>query len=287
MSLGSRTAAVILNHDDPLNTVRLVSQFKHYDALDRIVVVDNSKDKLKGLADGADGKLVYLPAENGGYAAGNNLGLRLIEQGGYDYVIISNPDVEVRLDAIEQCVRFLREHEGYAAAAPRMFRLNGEPHRLAGWRERTFLCDLAYSSGLLSRLIGMYRETYPAGYFDSPFSDVDCVAGSFFMIKSGFFKEMGYFDPHTFLYYEEDILGYKLKRAGYKSAVLNTCGFIHFEESSVGRSVGRVKKYLLMQKSRLYFQRHYRRINVGLYAVLLLATLLGLAEKSLKALFGK
>ncbi|HEX3025642.1 MAG TPA: hypothetical protein VHR42_00205 [Clostridia bacterium] len=37
-----RTAAIILNYNDSLNTLRLISQFKHYGVIDKILVVDNS-----------------------------------------------------------------------------------------------------------------------------------------------------------------------------------------------------------------------------------------------------
>ncbi|HEX3026041.1 MAG TPA: hypothetical protein VHR42_02255, partial [Clostridia bacterium] len=224
---------------------------------------------------------------NNGYAAGNNAGLDYLKEkfGLFDYIIISNPDIEVHLQAIEACRDFLENHDTMALAAPRMHGPDGLPHHLSGWKERTFLCDLAYSSGLLSRTVGMYRETYPESYFQGEYSRVDCAAGSFFMIKGPVFYEIGKFDPNTFLYYEEDILGVRIKRAGYEEAVLNRFGFTHFEGTSVNRSLSMVKKYLTMQKSRIYFQRHYRRINFAQLLVLYAATLLGLTEKLVKAVF--
>ncbi len=277
-------AAVILNHNDNDNTLRLVKVFEDCKIISQIVVVDNSGET--GLKKLGGTKTTLLPAANNGYAAGNNAGLSLIEKnGGADYIIISNPDVYVEEDAIAACVDFLQNHSDYAVAAPRMFTIDGAPHHLSAWKERTFLCDFAYSSGILSRIVGMRRECYPESYFQTPFCDVDCVAGSFFVIRTSVFKKIGYFDEHTFLYYEEDILGFKLKRLGLKSAVLNGVHFVHCEGASVNRSINFLRRYLYMQKSRLYFHRQYKKTSLPKYAALCLATGLGILEKSVKTVY--
>ncbi len=61
----------------------------------------------QGAADalGATGQIVLLQAgRNGGYAAGNNVGLRLAMQAGFDYFWILNNDTEVDPDALA-CLR--------------------------------------------------------------------------------------------------------------------------------------------------------------------------------------
>lgn len=281
-----KVAAVILDHNDHLNALRLVSQFKHYEILTKIAVVDNSPQPAGAafLREAEDEKVEYLRVGNDGYAAGNNAGVRLLEEkfGPFDAYLISNTDVEVRAQAIERCAAALRDDASLAVAAPQMYRPDGTPHPLTGWRERTLLCDLAYSSGILSRLLGMYRETYPPAYFETPVSYVDCVAGAFFMVRGAAFRQVGYFDPATFLYYEEDILGKRLRDAGYRLAVLNGCRYIHYEGVAVRRSVNLLGKYRMMQKSRIYFQRHYQKISPVGCALLYAATALGFAEKALR-----
>ena len=276
-------AAVILNHNDDENTRRLLKTFDEYKVVGRVIVVDNTG---KGGLEGAcSPKLSLLCTANNGYASGNNAGIELLEKtGGAQFIIISNPDVFVDEDAITACVEFLRQHEDYAIAAPRMFSADGKPHHLSAWRERTFLCDFAYSSGILSRIVGMRRECYPDSYWTTEFSEVDCVAGSFFIIRADMFRQAGYFDQHTFLYYEEDILGFKLKRLGYKSAILNSCHFLHCEGASVNRSMNFLRKYIIMQKSRLYFHRCYKKTGFLRYSALCAATALGVVEKSVKTM---
>lgn len=275
---------VILNHNDTADTLRLVSSIAGAEIPGFILIADNSGGIDPEILNLESEKVKVAVVKNNGYARGNNAAVRIIEEtrGPQDYIIISNPDVMVSPGSIKTCVEFLRNHSEYAVAAPRMFGPGGSPHSISGWKERGFKCDLAYSSGLLSRLIGMYRETYPESHWQTPYSDVDCVAGSFFVIREEALKKAGGFDENTFLYYEEDILGYKLKRLGFKSAVINTEKFVHYEGVSVGRSADILKKYVYMQRSRLYFQKHYRKIGAFKYLVLCAATALGFLEKSLK-----
>lgn len=289
MSGSVTVSVVILNHNDNANALRLTAELAEYEAVTHVCVVDNSG--ATGLAGSEDvfrnPKADWLPMRNEGYARCNNAGIAWLTEryGAPDYLVISNTDVEVEERSMEQCAAFLEEHPGYAAVAPRMFRPDGTPHHLSGWKERTTLCDVAYSAGLLSRLLGMYRETYPDDYWKTPYSPVDCVNGSFFMIRGPVFRQMGYFDEHTFLYYEEDILGFRLKRMGCRLAVLNDCRFIHYENVTVARSMNLLKKYVIMQRSRLYFHRHYRRVGPGGYAALCAATCLGYVEKAVKTFY--
>ena len=278
------TAAVVLNHDDNENTLRLAADFDRFPSVDLTVVVDNSG--TGGLTAIGGKKTVLLSVPNNGYSVGNNAGVKKTDQmGGAEFIIISNPDVFVGDDAIAACVAFLRAHPDYALAAPRMHAADGTPHHLAAWRERTFLCDLAYSAGILSRIVGMRRECYPEEYLKQPAVDVDCVAGSFFVIRRTALSCTGSFDEHTFLYYEEDILGFKLKRLGLRSALLGERRFVHCEGASVNRSMNYLKKYLAMQKSRLYFHRRYKKTAFPAFAALCLATALGTVEKTIKTVY--
>ncbi len=278
------TAAVILNHNDNANTLRLAAQLAGVPGMGRVVVVDNSG--AGGLQPGALPEACeLLRVQNTGYAAGNNAGLRFLERDAPQFVLIANPDVFLEPEAVEACARFLEMHPGYAVAAPRMCRADGTPHPLAAWRERSFFTDIPYTSGLLSRLLGMGRECYPESVLAAEAADVDCVAGSCFLARFSMLREAGCFDEGTFLYYEEDILGYRLKRLGYKTAVLGRQRFLHCEGASVNRTFGLLRRYRAMQKSRLYFHRRYLKTPAPLYALLCAATVLGVAEKALKTAF--
>ena len=74
--------------------------------------------------------------------------------------------------------------------------------------------------------------------------------------------EVDFFDENTFLYYEENILGYKLKEKGYKQFLLPNCSYIHNHSISINKSIKSVSKRLKhAYDSREYYCLQYLKIN--------------------------
>lgn len=279
-----RVAAVILNHKDNEHTLRLVQVLRDCSAIGCICVVDNSeKDGLTGQESLLQAEnVLFLQTANDGYSKGNNLGITTVEShyGLPEFFMIANPDIDITGETVTRCICLLQEHPELALVAPRMLCGDGTPHDLPGWRRRTVRGDLAYSSGILARAIGMRHEAYPASYWDArPFVQVDCAAGACFFIKAEVFKACGYFDTYSFLFYEEDMLGEKLRRAGLREAVCTDCTYRHLEGVSAHVSL---QKYRIMQQSRIYFHKIYMHAKPKELATLYAATVLGTCECLLK-----
>ncbi len=269
-------AVIVLNYNDAKTTTKYVNCIKNYDCIDKIIVVDNlspdgSYELLKPLK--SDKVDVIVTDGNKGYAYGNNYAIRYLNQtyGEYKYITISNSDIEVSEKAFQQCISFLDSHPKVAIAAPRMYDINNNPHPLSGWKLRTLKGDIISSSLLLTELFQTrYSEYYPANVWDKKVTYVDCVAGSFFLIRHSIFQQVGYFDENTFLYYEEDILGNKLKNMGYYNVILNNCKFKHYESVTIDKNLNYMKKYKNLQKSRRYYHEHYNRARKGKKGLFLL-----------------
>jgi N-acetylglucosaminyl-diphospho-decaprenol L-rhamnosyltransferase len=276
--------AVILNYNDSDRAMQTLRVFLDCVEVCGSVVVDNSPEpSLTGdEPEFSSGRAFFMRVPNEGYAAGNDRGIEaaLSTFGESDFIIIANPDIGITPEAVGQCLEFLRGHTKYACVSPRQKRAEGTFNRISGWRKRTVKGDLAYSSGLLARTLGMFHEAYPDSAWETPYTDVDCIAGSFFVIRSQVFKEIGHFDRGTFLFYEEDIIGVKLARKGYRQAILNTCSYTHFEGVSGSTTI---KKYLAMQKSRIYYHTRYGGCGAGGRTLLYIATAEGFCEQLLKS----
>ena len=82
------------------------------------------------------------------------------------------------------------------------------------------------------------------------------------MVKTGCFtpgdlKEL--FDKHVFLYYEEKILGQKLKQMGLKELLVTDAYYVHAHSVSIDKSYTKISdKQKLLHKSKLYYYQHYR-----------------------------
>ena len=106
-----RTAAVVVNYNDSETTLAQIRRIRDYAALDRIIVVDNaSTDRsLAALRAVAGGKVTVLAAKrNGGYGAGNNLGIRYAAKKGIQYALIANPDAEFTASCLAALVAAMR-----------------------------------------------------------------------------------------------------------------------------------------------------------------------------------
>ena len=102
------------------------------------------------------------------------------------------------------------------------------------------------------------RDDYALQHFEGKASQVDVIAGAFFLVKTQVMKNIDFFDPRTFLYWEEDILAYKLKDKGYENYILNEKTFIHNHSVSINKSVKSVQKRLeLAEESKKHYMKEY------------------------------
>ena len=262
-----KNAIIILNYNDWENTKLLVQDIKGYKTLNYIVIVDNKStdDSLEKLKVLENDKIILLEAkENKGYAAGNNIGIQYaIEKLKVENIIISNPDIIVREKDLEVLLSDL-EKENVSVIAPVVV----EPMGISrGWHLPTFLSELFANIPFIKRF-EFSILAYPKDNYKTDLTKVDVVKGCFFIIKKEALEAVGYFDEHTFLYYEEIILAKKLKDSGYTTYVDNRVSVKHALDQSISKSVRRIDKFKLLKESQLYYEKEIVKRNV--FAILIL-----------------
>lgn len=264
-----KIATIIVTYNDLDNTKRFVQTIQKYDLIDRIVVVDNMSttigvfEKLKNLEN--DKVKVIQSEKNGGYNYGNNFGIKFLDNLNeeYDYIIISNPDIEVTESAINHCIKVAEENEEVAIIAPRMFNKENLPIRRSAWKMRTFARDVVHSTRLFEILFfKIFRDgEYSEEDYKNEILEVEAISGAFFIIKYKVLKQINLFDENTFLFYEEDILAKKMQELNYKTISLNQEKFIHYESQTIGKTLSYYKKVEQLYKSKLYYHKNYNNIN--------------------------
>ncbi len=261
-------AIVVLNYNDYKTTIEYVNKIKEYNIINKIIIVDNhstNKDEISYLKKVESDKVEVICSEkNGGYAYGNNLGLKYLEKiDNYEYVAISNPDVYVEEQTIETCLDYLKLHKKVAIVAPRMNFVNG-PARRAAWKKRTPIIDIANSTRITELLLYPFfrKGEYSKKEYENEYLKVDCIAGSFFIAKYDSLKKINYFDEKTFLFYEEDIIGNKIKDIGLEIHILNKLKFIHYDSQTIGKLMNMFKKQDIIFDSRIYYQKKYNYANI-------------------------
>ena len=101
-----KTAVIVVNYNDVEDTLNYVKKISKYEIINRIIVVDNlstTNDALKKLQTLESEKVSVIESDkNGGYSYGNNFGLKYLDKQNekYDYIVISNPDIDIEENAM-------------------------------------------------------------------------------------------------------------------------------------------------------------------------------------------
>ena len=244
----TKLAIVILNYNDSETTCNYINAISDYCLLDRIVIVDNcstdeSYTRIKN-ACSMDKISVIRTETNGGYAKGNNAGLRFLleENEIYDYVIISNPDIIVDEDTIKKLIATIESNSDCFAVTGEVYTVTEK--RIAGFRTKLpTLGNLFIESSVFLRKASWILFKYGRKYKDDNFDregtlyKAESLPGCFFLANYKKFTELGFFDEQTFLYSEEDILFSKAKRKGYHSYVVPNTKIIHAEGTTIKKNL--------------------------------------------------
>lgn len=261
-----KVALIVLNYNDYETTSKYINHIKNYALIDNVIIVDNcstnnSYEKLKIYK--SEKIDVIKTDKNGGYAYGNNYGIRYAkERYNPDYLIISNPDVFFEEEVIKIMRDFIEENNeiSIGVISPRVIN-NQNSNMPIAWKKPGYLDNIFTMSIILSKFMNR-KMNYNKNYFTGKFSFVDVIPGSFFMIKSNVFYDINLFDENTFLYGEENILAYKLYKKGYKNIILNEISYNHEHSASIDKTFNTlVSKYNILYKSLRYYNKEYLKTN--------------------------
>lgn len=273
-----KTACIIVNYNDADTTIAQIKRIRDYRSLDAVVVVDNASTdgSAARLTEYVGGKVTLLESKsNGGYGAGNNLGVRLAsEMLRAEYCLIANPDAEFSDECAAALVRNMEQHPELGVIAPVMVNpflpvkagIPGSRENVlsgaAAWPLRPWLYDLL-ESGPLSRRIFTGILHYPRWrYIGRKLVPVDCVPGSLLLVDTEKFLQAGGYDENVFLYGEEYMLGHSMRLLGYRTALLTEASFLHRHGETIRKSYRKLlERQKLREKSTMYYYKEYLGIN--------------------------
>jgi GT2 family glycosyltransferase len=186
----------------------------------RVVLVDNASGDLPQIAQAVERMgwsswvTPVLAPKNGGFAYGNNLGIRHIyEQGRPDYIYLLNPDTQVRKGAIGALVGFLESHPEVGIAGSSFETEDGSDWPFA-FRFPSMVSEIEHGmqTGIISRLLSRWTVVRT---MDAAAEATDWVSGASMMIRPAVFAAVGCLDENFFLYYEETEFCHRALRAGF------------------------------------------------------------------------
>jgi N-acetylglucosaminyl-diphospho-decaprenol L-rhamnosyltransferase len=198
---------------------------------------------------------------NGGYASGNNAGIRMALDSGARYFLILNPDTIVRPGALMALVNFMDMNPVVGIAGARLEDQDGEIHRSAHrFPTPAGELDRSLRFGPLSRLLVRHCVSPPMRDEAHP---CDWVSGAALIIRRAVVEQVGLLDEGYFLYFEEVDYCKKVKQGGWQVWYVPQAEIVHREGSVTGITASRKRRPKYWYDSRRrYFLKHHGLIGL-------------------------
>jgi GT2 family glycosyltransferase len=204
---------------------------------------------------------------NLGFASANNLAIRQSKGG---YILLLNPDTEVKFGALETLVRFIEAHPQAGAVGARLLNPDGTLQTscypmptLSRELWRLFHLDTLYT-------YGRYRMT--RWNLDTS-REVDVIQGAALLLRRDALDQVGLIDEEYFMYTEEVDLCYRLQEGGWSLHWVPQSKVIHYGGQSTKQIA--TEMFLCLYESKLIFMRkYYGWLAVWIYKLILLTAIL-------------
>lgn len=250
-------AVIILNFITWQETLKEVAAVRSVlgDRPFEIIVVDNASpnESAQKLRQASAGQFTFLESDrNGGYAAGNNIGLRYAAEKGHAYSWILNNDIEFTdSQVLEKMLAVFEKDEKIAVVnpdicAPDGYLFNRDAIRFSVW-------DM--SLGMLSyKKRGRAEEEAKKGWLY-----VYRPQGCCMLLSNDALRQVDFLDEHTFLYCEEIILAERLLEKGLRCACCSATSVIHNHSYTVKTALSKRKYRKTNLASFRYYLKAYRQ----------------------------
>lgn len=258
--------AVIVNYSTPAMTIdcleTLVPQARGLGAT--VVIVDNASpdDSVPRLRrwiyDSSANDCVRLieSPENGGFAAGNNVGIKSCEAKSY---LLINSDTLVRDGAVTRLMSAISSEPNVGLVSPRLEWADGKPQESC-FRYHRPITELVGSAGtgLITRLLARYDVPMRVSEERSfpEWTSFACV-----MIRREVFEQVGLLDDGFFMYFEDVEFCFRACRAGWRILHDPSARVVHLR----GGSAPVKSRVLLRQRLPRYFYESRARYFNKLY----------------------
>jgi len=261
--------AVVLNYRHPEDALRCVRTLRKQDyAQLHILVVDNaspdsSYDALCNALRGESGASVIQCKVNGGYAMGNNFGVRHAMNVSHPkYILVANPDVEfIEDNTVRKLVACAEAAEDAGVVAPKVVFPDGYIQGPCG-RPRLWLMALQYLIPPLWLVVRWFAQRR-SRMLRVPTKVFRTVGACMLLVVEEFCK-VGMFDEGTFLEGEEDILAERLGAISKHFYYLPSTTVVHHHSR---------RQYKNTRAAQRYYFRKYRGKSQLAISLLMLSSL--------------
>lgn len=253
-------AIIILNYNtyqmtiDLVNSLSKICQAGSYE----IIVVDNASPNASAIMlqkeEARNKRFTFLKSKtNGGYAAGNNVGLKYAAEKGFKYSLVLNNDIEIdSYEQIQKLIDLMSQDSNIGAVSPRIIGKDGKKDPPIYFKKPSFW-DLSFGIKINNRQRYAFDENRNVRIY--------APRGSCMLLKNEALKEVNYLDEFTFLYYEEPILAERLAKINSECWLCGDSCVIHNHAVTISKAINKKKIIQTISRSYKYYLSKYRKFN--------------------------
>ncbi len=257
-------AVVVINFRTPELTINclnsLSSDIQSLNAC--VVLVDNNSadgsiDKIEQAIENLairDKIFINRSPVNGGFSAGNNIGIKDVEA---HYYLLTNSDTLIREGALHTLLDTAKKNPKIGLLAPRLEWPDGSP------QESCFIYHSPWSELIHSAKTGIITKCLKKYNVPQPVSEVvrnyDWVSFASVLVRAEVFKDTGLMDEGYFMYYEDVAFCYRAKQAGWLIHYQPAAHVVHLRGGSSPLKAQvklrkRLPRYYYESRTRFFYQ---------------------------------
>lgn len=256
---------VILNYNGGDNTLSclqsLDSLFIPVNTKLEIIVVDNASkdDSVRKIKTGYPSVIVLQNKENLGFSEGNNIGIRYALSNGADYVLLLNNDTIVDKNLLKELLIASENGKNIGIVSPKIYFEKGFEFHKDRYKDNDLGNVLWYAGGVMDwkNVLGHHRgvDEVDHGQYNKE-EDLGYATGCCMLIKKEVLEKIGLFDKRYYLYYEDNDLNVRVKKAGYKIIYAPKAILWHKNAGSAGGSGSSLQDYYIARNRMLFGIRY-------------------------------
>lgn len=233
-------AVIIVNWNNYRDTARCLVSLEELDYPEyEIILVDNGSSDGSGKEIAREFPEIRLikARENRGFAAGNNLALKIVLDQGYDFVLLLNNDTEIINPG------FLWDLVGEAGSS-----------RVGAVAPQVQLPDGTIQDTILPYPRLGVTIWNSLGFYHSRLNkkqDVDSLSGCCVLVKTRAVKEAGLLDENFFMYGEETEWFFRIRKAGWIVRFIPVRSVLHHRGAS-SRKLDQIELYIERRANVIY-----------------------------------
>ena len=255
----SRIVYIILNYKTYQDTIKVTNEICQFHAEnDLVLIVDNhspneSSKELHRIYDNNEKVFVIDAPENGGYAKGNNFGLKYAKVFSPRFVCIMNNDVHFSSQTMDSLCRIYDMLDNPALISPIQLLPSGDNAKFVEFKVPNILYDLRMNTLFFRPKLQKYES-------NTKWPNVQRVGylpGALLFTDYSIFESIGFFDECTFLFCEERFTGKAVQESGLNNYLVLDLTYLHEHSKTINNEATSKKQRRLIHEGRLKYYGRY------------------------------